>query len=91
MTCNQRPTMGVPIYLNNCHCENLCEWAGEDTARPLPVEDCGIPEAPFGDWPVAMAYVPMQPWGEPYDYVTALERGTLFPSLDLPFEGGGRR
>ena len=33
----------------------------------------------------AMASVPRQEWCEPYDYVTALEEGTLFPCLNLPF------
>ena len=33
----------------------------------------------------AMASVPKQEWCEPYDYVTALEEGTLFPCLNLPF------
>lgn len=37
--------------------------------------------------PLAMAYVPMQQWGEQYAPVVALERGTLFPALDLPFIG----
>lgn len=43
------------------------------------------------DAPLAMSYVPWQPWGELYDEKVALERGTAFPALDLPFCGGGRR
>lgn len=39
--------------------------------------------------PVGMAYVPMQQWGKTYDDGKALNRGTLFPELDLPFMGGG--
>jgi spore coat protein JB len=36
--------------------------------------------------PLAMAYVPMQQSAKPaYDPDEALERGTLFPGLDLPF------
>ena len=38
--------------------------------------------------PLAMAYVPMQQWGELYTPSVALDRGTLFPPLDLPFLGG---
>lgn len=34
---------------------------------------------------LAMASVPKQEWCEPYDYATALEEGTLFPYLNLPF------
>ena len=37
--------------------------------------------------PLAMAYVPFQKWEEPYDEQVAIERGTIFPSLDLPFIG----
>lgn len=35
--------------------------------------------------PLAMAYVPIQSWSEPYSPCRALSRGTLFPLLDLPF------
>lgn len=40
------------------------------------------PETPLG-----MCYVPFQQWEKPYPENTALERGTMFPSLDLPFLG----
>lgn len=36
---------------------------------------------------LAMSYVPWQCWGDIYDERTALERGTAFPALDLPFCG----
>ena len=39
------------------------------------------------DLPLAMAYVPMQSWGETYDGRKALDSGTIFPELDLPFCG----
>ncbi len=35
--------------------------------------------------PLAMAYVPIQSWGDTYTPCKALCRGTLFPQLDLPF------
>ena len=34
---------------------------------------------------LAMASVPTQEWCEPYDWSVALEKGTIFPCLDLPF------
>ena len=34
---------------------------------------------------LAIATVPKQEWCEPYDFQTALEEGTLFPCLNLPF------
>ena len=36
---------------------------------------------------LAMAKVTMQPWCQVYDGATALNRGTLFPDLDLPYLG----
>ena len=36
---------------------------------------------------LAMAFVPAQPFGEPYDPVLAFSRGTIFPALDKPFLG----
>lgn len=35
-------------------------------------------------YPVGYAFVPEQHFGDVYDTDTALERGTLFPELDLP-------
>lgn len=40
---------------------------------------CKAPES------LAMASVPKQKWCEPYDLKTALEEGTIFPCLNLPF------
>ena len=54
----------------------------------------------LGSLPLAMAYTPMQQWKTVYSAEQGLLRGTIFPELDLPFEGrtilserakGGRR
>ena len=37
--------------------------------------------------PLAMSYVPRQRWEDLYAPSVALERGTLFAKLDLPFIG----
>lgn len=37
---------------------------------------------------LAMLYVPYQRWEKLYSEEEALERGTLFRALDLPFLGG---
>ena len=37
---------------------------------------------------LACATVPKQEWCEPYDLKTALEKGTVFPCLDMVFFGG---
>lgn len=39
------------------------------------------------DLPLAMAYVPKQKWEDLYAPAVALDRGTLFAKLDLPFIG----
>ncbi len=44
---------------------------------------------PLDQLPLAMAYVPMQTWNGTYEGMRALERGTIFPDLDLPFSGIG--
>ena len=39
------------------------------------------------EYPLAMAYAPYQVWRSTYCEDNALEKGTLFSELDLPFEG----
>lgn len=41
----------------------------------------------LGSLPLAMAYTPMQQWKSAYSPQEGLSRGTIFPELDLPFEG----
>jgi hypothetical protein len=41
--------------------------------------------------PLAMVYSPCQAWRDAYTPDVALERGTLFAELDLPFEGNRRK
>lgn len=36
---------------------------------------------------LAMAFVPYQAWETPYELDVAMQRGTIFPSLDKPFIG----
>lgn len=44
--------------------------------------------SPFpAETPVGMCYVPFQQWETPYAENVGFERGTIFPSLDLPFTG----
>jgi hypothetical protein len=52
--------------------------------------ECGDGDAGFGlrSHPLAMVYSPLQEFHELYSPEKALERGTLFSELDLPFEGG---
>ena len=56
-------------------------------------DDCGAKACPMpvgafpADTPLAMAYVPYQVWETPYEEDVALQRGTIFRSLDKPFIG----
>lgn len=50
-------------------------------------ENCDLSGTPLDSLPIAMAYVPMQKWQRLYEPEVALERGTLFSELDLPFIG----
>lgn len=52
-------------------------------------QSCQVDDSALIPLPLAMAYVPMQTWGETYSPEKALCRGTLFPVLDLPFMRGG--
>ena len=45
-------------------------------------------ETRLDNLPLAMSYVPFQRWNNTYPLAKALERGTIFPELDLPFKGG---
>ena len=57
------------------------------SATPAP-EQPGASYVPL----LAVPYVLPQTWGQVYDSAAALRRGTIFPSLDLPFTGmGGAR
>ncbi len=77
MKCDKTPETGAHIYYDNHSCDYGCqkgcgEGRGWDMQR----------------FPAAMAYVPMQPWENLYELEEGLCRGTVFPSLDLPFFGG---
>ena len=48
-------------------------------------EGCGEGSWGLCDYPLAMAYAPCQIFRALYDPATALNRGTLFTELDLPF------
>lgn len=87
MTCNKEPYIGMPIYLDDCDCDDIME----ELTGCNPGEGPCMAGRDFVDWPAAMAYVPMQPWEKTYDAEKALQVGTIFPSLDLPFLGGMRR
>lgn len=78
---NKEPYVGMPINLDGY--ELLIDDMQEDPA-------C-ICDSDFNNWPLAMAYVPMQPWEDPYPMEKGFQVGTIFEGLDLPFKGGMKR
>lgn len=69
---------------------NTGDIGGEISPMP-PTHDGGFDNMYLGDLPLAMCYVPMQRWNTTYSLQRGLERGTIFPELDLPFTGGRER
>ena len=72
----ENPYIGMPIMLGNDPIET------SESNKHSATCDC------LDSLPLAMAYVPFQKWRSTYPLEKALERGTLFPDLDLPFKGG---
>lgn len=88
MNFDHTPEMGDRIYEKNhmCFADHDHAYDSDDGSRRGCHND---PKWDYRKFPVAMAYVPMQPWEGLYDLETGLRRGTIFPSLDKPFMGGG--
>lgn len=69
-----------------------CEYDhGQDGCRLSGHDRCNGWQSHFpdrGQYPEAMAYVPWQQWQHTYPPDQGIVRGTIFPDLDLPFNGG---
>lgn len=101
---NGRPYMGNRMNNNmyggrdntdsrNSNSCNSCEESGISFMRENTCERCSEGEKnkdldKMNNFPVGMAYVPWQCWGEIYPLNTGLQRGTIFPELDKPFFKG---
>lgn len=48
---------------------------------------CGFKQPSLENVPLAMVYSPEQVWGELYELERGFSRGTIFASLDFPFNG----
>lgn len=105
----QEPYIGMPIILASFD-EDRARQNREQNTQPAaahPVTTTACNTAATGDcntacsqaetrqpMALAMAYVPWQRWQETYPLEKGFHRGTIFPELDLPFEGkrrGGMR
>ncbi len=90
MNHNNTPDMGMSIYMNGCSCGHLWDEVRSQERQTNDDHD-HHPRHDFDNWPLAMAYVPMQPWEKPYDLCAGLKAGTIFSCLHLPFMGGGHK
>lgn len=63
-----------------------CDGSLPDRDRNGAVRSWGL-----HDHPLAMVYAPYQHFRDTYTTEVALDRGTLFAELDLPFEGTGNK
>ena len=93
----QEPYIGMPILLASFDEDRARQEKPQPSVKPAPVFDCNTAcsqsetRQPMA---LAMAYVPWQRWQETYPLEEGFHRGTIFPELDLPFEGkrkGGMR
>lgn len=70
----------------------MLDGGNHDGAKKIDNSCCGQIDNGRSTWglngyPLAMAYAPLQNFEGLYDLDKALERGTIFSALDLPFEG----
>ena len=87
------PYIGMPIIIeskpNKPGCG--CDFPGDTDDNEGNMPGGSFDNMYLGDLPLAMCYVPMQRWNTTYSLEKGLERGTIFPELDLPFLGGMKR
>lgn len=97
----QDPYIGMPIMIGSGKPPHRPEMPPQKPEMPpqRPEMPPQRPEMPpvqsgsgfdarlLGSLPLAIAYTPMQQWKTTYSPSAALDAGTIFPELDLPFEG----
>lgn len=74
-----------------CGCQTPIMPASADSAispAMMPPLCTNVREDRMSGMPIAMAYVPWQRWKQTYSLEQGLNRGTIFPELDLPFVMG---
>jgi len=84
---HSEPYIGMPIYMDEI--DEMSELDKITVAAEDIFDGNYQYSANFENWPLAMAYVPMQKWGDVYEPAEALRNATIFPELNLPFLGGG--
>ena len=69
--------------------EERAETIPQENRTPFPALTHKRPKSAWGleEHPLAMVYAPLQHFHKLYDLDTALQKGTIFSELDLPFQG----
>ena len=78
------PCQNNTLCQNNMPCQNCVPGQNAGTGV-FPPEMRPPGGNALSEMSLAMAYVPMQRWTQTYTLSQGLERGTIFPELDLPF------
>lgn len=98
---NMEGALHMPTYRSNSQdCMRRpntgCGCSAKPPVMPYPAytngqNSCSCPGShdELAGMPLAMAYVPWQPWRCPYEAEKGLHRGTIFEDLDKPFRGMG--
>ena len=84
------PTDSAPMPRMEFRPEDGCgcgDHPGDNEGICVGYEGCGEGSWGLTNHPLAMVYAPCQAFRALYDPDTALNRGTLFTELDLPFGG----
>lgn len=77
-----------PNFSRNTNYSNPVDTSySRQTHRPTVMPEI-YPSEELSDLPIAMAYVPIQKWKQPYEINEALAKGTIFHDLYKPFLGG---
>ncbi len=69
--------------ISGCSSRENCGCDGAWTGTPV----CNKRSWGLEGYPLASVYAPLQSFGELFDKEIALEKGTIFCELDLPFMG----
>ena len=87
----REPYIGMPIILGGSPGpvpeQNTPSRPSQPSRPQTPAQGTGFDARLLGSLPIAMTYTPMQQWKTTYSPAEALKRGTVFPELELPFEG----
>lgn len=88
-SCEQNCTCTCSQNAQNNNCGNSSAQNGQDNNCNcnMPESSACRPEPTLCEFPIGMAYVPIQQWRRLYDICAAFRNGTLFQELNLDFLG----